>query len=78
MTGKQKNVASLLLPSAWGDLKKIGDYYIIQFDMQTAIKVCDHILNIIERLEDYPDSGSMIPDAWLNEQRYRMVNAKSM
>ncbi|NLB54013.1 MAG: type II toxin-antitoxin system RelE/ParE family toxin [Syntrophomonadaceae bacterium] len=65
-----------ILPSAWEDLKKIEDYYLIQFGMQTAIKVCDHILNTIERLEDFPDSGSMTVDAWLNEQGYRMVICK--
>ncbi len=65
-----------ILPSAWEDLKKIEDYYLIQFDLHTAIKVSDHILNTIERLEDFPDLGSMTPDAWLNEQSYRMVICK--
>lgn len=62
-----------ILPTAWEDLKKIEDYYILQLDVETAIKVSDHILDTIERLEDYPDSGSLIPDSWLNEQGYRMV-----
>lgn len=65
-----------ILPSAWEDLKKIEDYYLIQFDLKSAIKVSEHILNAIERLEDFPDSGSMTPDAWLNEQGYRMVICK--
>lgn len=65
-----------ILPSAWEDLKKIEDYYLIQFDIQTAIKVSDNILNVIERLEDFPNSGSMTPDTWLNEQGYRMVISK--
>ncbi|EOS70425.1 hypothetical protein C817_05801, partial [Dorea sp. 5-2] len=47
-----------ILPSAWEDLKKIEDYYILQFDVQTALKVSDHILDTIERLEQFPDSGS--------------------
>ncbi|MDD2234908.1 MAG: type II toxin-antitoxin system RelE/ParE family toxin [Desulfitobacteriaceae bacterium] len=62
-----------ILPSAWEDFKKIEDYYLIQFDLQTAIKVSDHILNTIERLAVFPDSGSMTPDDWLNEQDYRMI-----
>ncbi len=62
-----------ILPSAWEDLKNIEDYYRIQFNLQTALKVSDHILNSIERLECFPDSGSREPDAWLNEQGYRMV-----
>ena len=65
-----------ILSSAWEDLKKIQDYYLIQFDLRTAMKVSDHILSTIERLEDFPDSGTMTPDPWLNEQGYRMVISK--
>ena len=65
-----------ILPSAWEDLKMIQDYYSIQFDVRTAIKVSNSILNTIERLEDFPDSGSLTPDPWLNEQGYRMVISK--
>lgn len=65
-----------ILPSAWEDLKKIEDYYVLQFDVQTAIKASDHILDVIERLEQFPDSGSLTPDDWLNEQGYRMVICK--
>lgn len=31
-----------ILPDAWEDLKKIEDYYILQFDVQTALKVSGH------------------------------------
>lgn len=62
-----------ILPAAWEDLKKIEDYYCIQFDVETALKVTDSILNVIERLEMFPDSGSLTPDNWLNEMGYRMV-----
>ena len=62
-----------ILPAAWEDLKKIEDWYLINFDVETAIKVSDHILDGIERLGDFPDSGSRAPDDWLNEQGYRMV-----
>ena len=62
-----------ILPTAWEDLKKIEDYYVVKFDVETAIKVSDHILDSIERLEEFPDSGSLTPDKWLNEQGYRMV-----
>lgn len=65
-----------ILPSAWEDLKKIEDYYAIQFDVETAIKVSDHILDTIERLERFPDSGSLTPDKWLNDKEYRMVICK--
>ena len=62
-----------ILPSAWEDLKVIEDYYLINFDAETAIKVSDLILDVIERLEDFPQSGSLTPDKWFNEQGYRMV-----
>ena len=65
-----------ILPSVWEDLKSIEDYYAIQFDVDTAIKVSDSILDAIERLESFPDSGSLTPDPWLNEQGYRMIICK--
>ena len=65
-----------ILLSAWEDLKSIEDYYVIQFDVDTAIKVSDSILDAIERLESFPDSGSLTPDPWLNEQGYRMIICK--
>lgn len=65
-----------ILPSAWENLKSIEDYYAIQFDADTAIKVVNSILDAIERLEAFPDFGSLTPDPWLNEQGYRMVICK--
>ena len=62
-----------ILPTAWEDLKKIEDYYYIQFGVETSLMVTDNILNVIERLEMFPDSGSRTPDDWLNEMGYRMV-----
>ncbi len=62
-----------ILPTAWEDLKHIEDWYLIQFGTETALKVSNHILDAIERLESFPDSGSLIPDEWLNQQGYRMV-----
>ena len=62
-----------ILPSAWEDLKHIEDYYIVEFGVESALKVSDAILNSLERLEQLPESGSRTPDKWLNEQGYRMV-----
>ncbi len=62
-----------ILPTAWEDLKQIEDYYFLQFGMQSAMKVTEQILDSIERLESFPDSGSLTPDKWLNKQGYRMV-----
>lgn len=62
-----------ILPTAWEDLKRIEDWYLIQFDADTALKVSNHILDAIERLEQFPDSGSMTPDEGLNQQGYKML-----
>lgn len=62
-----------ILPTAWEDLKKIEDHYAVTFDVDTAFKVGDHILDSLERLEDFPDYGSLTPDEWLNKRGYRMV-----
>ena len=62
-----------ILPSAWEDLKQIEDFYRVQFGEQTALKVINHILDVIERLEQFPESGSLIPDLWLNDQDFRMI-----
>lgn len=62
-----------ILLTAWEDLKQIEDYYFIQFDIDTALKVTDSSFSVIEHLEDFPDSGSLTPDSWLNEMGYRMV-----
>lgn len=62
-----------ILPTAWEDLKRIEDWYLVQFGIETALKVSDNILNTIERLEQFPDSGSLTPDKWLNEMGYRMI-----
>ena len=37
-----------ILPTAWEDLKRIEDWYLIRFDIETALKVSDHILDAIE------------------------------
>ena len=62
-----------ILPTAWEDLKRIEDWYAVQIGVETALKVSDRILDAIERLESFPDSGSFTPDEWLNQQGYRMV-----
>ena len=69
----EKREQALELPTAWEDLKSIEDYYLLRFGVESAMKVTDQILNSIERLELYPDSGSLTPDKWLNRKGYRMV-----
>ena len=62
-----------ILPAAWEDLNRIEDWYLVKFGVETALKVSEHILDVIERLEKFPDSGSLLPDEWLNQQGYRMI-----
>ena len=65
-----------ILPAAWQDLKRIEDWYAIQFDVEAALRVSGHILDAMERLESFPDSGSLTPDEWLNQKGYRMIICK--
>ena len=37
-----------ILPTAWEDLKKIEDYYLLQFGVESSMKVTEQILE--ERL----------------------------
>jgi toxin ParE1/3/4 len=62
-----------LLPSAWDGLLKIKYYVTEMFDERTAEKVTNTILDSLERLQSFPDSGSLTPDPWLNSLGYRMV-----
>lgn len=62
-----------LLPSAWDGLLKIKYNVGEMFDEKTAEKVTNTILDSLERLQSFPDSGSLTPDPWLNSLGYRMV-----
>ena len=64
-----------ILPQAWEDLVGIADWYKLFFSMDSASKVTDSILSAISRLENFPESGSVTPDDWLNQRGYRMVIA---
>ena len=62
-----------LLPFAWEGLLKIKHHVAEAFDEKTAEKVANTILDSLERLQYFPDSGSLTPDPWLNSLGYRMV-----
>ena len=64
-----------ILPQAWEDLASIADWYKLFFSTDSAFKVTDSILSAISRLENFPESGTMTPDDWLNQRGYRMVIA---
>jgi len=65
-----------ILPSAWDDLDKIENWYLKEFGVETALKVSSNLLSTIDRLEIFPDSGSLVPDEYLNALGYRMVICK--
>ena len=62
-----------ILPSAWEGLARIKRRVQADFGEDMALNVADHILDSLERLERFPDSGSMTPDPWLNNMGFRMV-----
>ena len=62
-----------ILPSAWEGLARIKYRVRADFGEDVAQRVTDQILNSLERLERFPDSGSMTPDPWLNNMGFRMV-----
>ncbi|MBO4367104.1 MAG: type II toxin-antitoxin system RelE/ParE family toxin [Clostridia bacterium] len=62
-----------ILPSALEGLARIKYRVQAEFGSSAAIKVTDHILDSLERLEQFPDSGSMTPDSWLNDRGFRMI-----
>ncbi len=62
-----------ILPSAWDDLKKIEDYYLLQFGIESALKVTEQILKSLEKLEIFPESGSVVAENLLNQNGYRMI-----
>jgi len=66
----------IFLPSALEELKEIEDYYNLEFGKKTTEKVLKNILKTIDRLRDFPNSGSLTYDNALNEQGYRMVISK--
>ena len=61
------------LPTAWEDLKRIEDWYLLRFNRETAEKVLDSILYVLEKLETFPEIGSLTPDSWLDKYGFRMV-----
>lgn len=64
-----------ILPTAWEYLKQIEDWYYMQFNAETALKVSNSILDATERLEEFTLYGYLAPDSWLNDMGCRMVIA---
>ena len=64
-----------LLPTAWDGLTNIMVRVRAQFGETVAQRVADEILSSLERLEQFPDTGVLTPDPWLNDMGFRMVVA---
>ena len=62
-----------ILPSAWEGLARIKYRVQAEFGEDVAMNVANRILDSLERLERFPDSGAMTPDPWLNNMGFRMV-----
>lgn len=55
------------------DIINIAMYYLTEFGVETADKVITSILDRIEILADYPDSGSETPNVRLNNAGFKKV-----
>ncbi len=62
-----------ILQSAWDDLAMIAEYYKIKFDIDSAKKVTDQILDDTDGLSDYPERCSYINDDYLRDRGYRKL-----
>lgn len=60
---------------AFKNLISIEEYYTQEVGIDLAYKVVDSIQDAIERLADYPESGSVTPSERLNRQGYKKLVA---
>jgi plasmid stabilization system protein ParE len=61
-----------LLPAADSDLDEIFDYIMAE-NPQAADGILESIMQSLQRLETYPDSGAPLLDRSLNKFNFRMV-----
>lgn len=65
------------LPKSTECLVTIQDYYALEFNSDVAPKVRASIIKAINRLSEFPYSGSLTPDPMLNDMGFRMVISKN-
>ena len=58
------------------DLAMIQDWYRMNFDDKTALKVVNSIIDSLERVAVFPESGLLTPCADLNKRGGRIVFTK--
>ncbi len=61
------------LPAAVEDLERIADYYLQMVGAASAERITDQLLEAVERLEKYPNLGSLHPDPVLGAMEYRRI-----
>ena len=62
-----------ILPSAWQDLNSIADFHLTMVGAASAQKITDRILDVLEKLEDFPLMGALHQDEVLARMEYRKV-----
>lgn len=68
-----KKVKIQLLKTAVKDMDDIAVYYTAKSGIKTAERITDKILSSLERLENFPLSGSYPPDEDLKKAGFRMI-----
>ena len=63
-----------LLPAAWDDIQEIFEYISVD-SLKAAEQTFEKIMHSLRRLEDFPNSGSYVPDEELKKRGFRMVIA---
>ncbi len=64
------------LPAAIEDLKQIQDWHTLEFSNKSSLKVLNNILDNIEKLSNFPDTGSYPPDEVLEALGFRILIIK--
>lgn len=62
----------LLLP-AKNELEEIAEYHLLMVGSNSARKIVEKIINVMERLEEFPLSCPLVPDEELKSQNYRIL-----
>ena len=61
-----------ILPAAWNDLREIGEYIALE-NPAAANRTVDKLMVSLRRLEQFPLSAPLVPDAELARDGYRML-----
>lgn len=62
-----------ILLAAWRDIDKISDFHLRMVGPASAKRITDQLLDILEKLGDFPYMGAQHPDPELARLEYRKV-----